>query len=336
MAKIKNHQLFNSPLVKAVRAEAIKAERARAKVLKDGLKQYNITSKYGTLDKLLSYFMGTPQEIITTQEPHKGPLSRTVGVRVNKKTEITLDPKQSKEYYDLYKENASASQLAGIVYEQEVYDQVKDEIAKIVQNNLSIKQNRNDTTFKVDTGNVGEGFDIKIKLPYGLSNDYTQMTPDEKNRVLQGIPIDVKSNLSNFYLMEAGEKGNFYLSDDAAKSFMDQASRDGGQISLILRQSLEELIIINTIKYKLRSNDYPVYYGATDGQILLSSQLASPGHGDFSVEYDMPGQDIVTTEVTENLGKRNEKATETILLSLTYEAIINNIKVRKVKYAKKA
>ena len=328
--------IYSNDIIKEMRSSAKEKERIMAKKLRMNLLQYGIDVKekditlYALLKKYV--FMDTKESKITNIKTKFSGNRVTVDI-VNEKgvsRTLTLPGKVADEFLSFLVENKNAtiSQEAGFIYEV-----LTTEMLDLMFYGMkSDKQVKNLEQFgEIVRGAVKGPFDYKIVLPYDASWFNEEELKKYKKQIESSLTIDEKSQLSSFNITSlASEQSIPFL-------MRDWLEISGGQMTFLAsRKDIERYLAISALIYKLRNKDnYPVFHGATDGEILLSSQMLTSGNGEFSIKYDLPEEDKMVQEIVNELEKKNPSdVTENIIYEETEYAILQTIQKRALWYSK--
>ena len=189
----------------------------------------------------------------------------------------TLTPKQRDEFLNLRRKKASDTQLVGIIYEPIIVNKLTERVVKKLQDpNIPIKLD----DFDIEAGKQVGGTDIIMYIPSTI-----QAPPNSLQAYRDQMNIDIKSNSWAFGIGSPGQAARQYITQ-IGEDLKDQRLHASGQQALLIKESLEDIIALNILQWKIREK-YPVFLGATDGQFLLSSEILKKGLGDFWVDFDI-------------------------------------------------
>lgn len=324
----KVQDIYTNSIIKDMYNSALVKEKLKANQLKSTLKKFGLTTKYSKLDKLLEEFILSDEAI--EKQRYIGLNSKTQSAIIEskgQKKEINLSDKIYKELLSLAQTGAAPSQLVGFIYEQQVFDIIENNITGIIKNELMTPSYS--ARYLNARPSTDSKFDIIISLPYG--NDINnKLTYEDREKIKEGLALDVKSQLSDFYITSASDRNpNFYNS--MLKELYDIPI--GTQMSLYT--DIKELFIIMGVKHKLQ--EAPVFVGALDNNILLTSQMLTRQTGEFYIEgVDLSSKDVsdeIKAQAAKINGKKSEER-ETYITNLAVETIIRQIQKRSLKYMK--
>lgn len=329
---VKTHEIYKLDAIKAMRTAALAREREVAQRLHNYLKAEDKQSRHhvslrGILENsVFNHF--TPIEKVSkgnftalSNNIAQLDFEYPVGSGKMHTKYYTLTPKQWQELYSLQQQQAAPNELLGIFYEYKTIEELINAVVPQVGTLVDLNH------FDVIAGNNIGKMDAYITFPSTSSKKDSNGDIKYTKSLFANykIGVDVKSNSYRFGVGSVGQMGTNYL-NQLRQDLMWQKSGKSKIIQgrLFPKESLETIIALNILKWKIKDQNYPIFLGATDGDFVLSSELLDHKFGTFEVEYVPQIQGQITRQAI-------QQAMKTVRLDINAvhqiatEAVINNI-----------
>lgn len=234
---------------------------------------------------------------------------------------FVLTPKQWKELDSLEKTGADDVGLLGIYYESRAIKRIFNQVIPHIANLQDLNH------FDIIAGsNIGK-MDAYLTFPSVTEKKDSNNKPvfSQSLWATYKMGVDIKSNSYRFAVGSVGQAGTKFLNNLMHQLGQKSITKSGLiQTRLFSTVSFESILAYNILRWKLQDQNYPIFFGATDGDFVLSSEMLRDGNGVFDVEYVPQIQGQVTQQAI-NAAKQTIRLDSSAVWQIATQAIIDNV-----------